>query len=233
VKQRALSFVKALLLPVLAIGGGLLATYGFGTWWSGDGTLPLHRPVDPEARTEQHAGSETALRSEPAAEDQVPNTENKRSATASATNGVEPKAIEGSSSAESTASIEGETAPTPAAPARKRASKSEQASSSARGPVFGARKPAKGRDYMLRMSRKIEQLRGTPDQGGFTVIIPGSLSFDPAGPIAATHPLVRRSLILNKGDHAALTVRFVKGASPSYRVSAVGSSLYITIAESG
>ncbi len=235
-KQRTFSVGRALLLPALAIGGGLLAAYGFGTWWSGDAAIPLHRPVDAEARTEQRVESETAPPSEPTVKERVPHTENKSIASAGEVNGVRPEAVEAPASADQpapAASAQDEAAATAAAAEEKGAPESRRAAGKARGPVFGSRKLNGGRNYMLRMSRKIEQLRGTPDPGGFTVIIPGSLSFDPAGPIAATHPLVRRSLILNKGDHAALTVRFAKGASPAYRVSAVGSSLHISIAESG
>ena len=232
VGQRLLSVVKALLLPALAIGGGLLAAYGFGTWWSGEGNIPLHRLIGSQSRTER----EDAPRPEPASRESAPDTEINPALSASMASDLGSEAIGAPTSVEQRAAAANEdaeaTSPA-AAPEEKPAPQAKREGDPARGVVFGSRKLAGGRDYLLRMSRKIEELRGTPDPGGFTVIIPGSLSFDPAGPIAATHPLVRRSLILNKGDHAALTIRFAKGVTPAYRVSAVGSSLYITIAESG
>jgi len=97
-------------------------------------------------------------------------------------------------------------------------------------PLFGAQEVKKGRRFTLRMTNPIKSLQGIPDEGGFTVIIPGSLSLDRAGPIAASHPAVKRSMILNKGDHSALTIRFAENASPQYQVTAQDSSLQIIIA---
>ena len=36
-------------------------------------------------------------------------------------------------------------------------------------------------------------------------------------------------MILNRGDHAELIVRFVEGKEPTYQVRAVGNALQITI----
>jgi hypothetical protein len=80
------------------------------------------------------------------------------------------------------------------------------------------------------MSKPITSLQGIPEQEGFTVVIPGALSLDRAGPIAAAHPLVKRSTIVNKGDHAVLTISFSRGASPVYRVAGKGAVLEIVIA---
>jgi hypothetical protein len=95
--------------------------------------------------------------------------------------------------------------------------------------VFGDAKAPKGRRYTLRMSAPIEELNGIPDNGGFTVIIPGVLSLDRAGPIGATHSAVQRSMVLNKGDRAELTIRFVDGKKPPYQVRAVGDAVEIVI----
>jgi hypothetical protein len=95
---------------------------------------------------------------------------------------------------------------------------------------FGAREVKNGRLFSLRMSRAVATLQGIPDQDGFTVIIPGSLSLDRAGTIASTHPLVKRSMIVNKGDHSVLTIGFKQGASPAYRVTGKGALLEILIA---
>jgi hypothetical protein len=80
------------------------------------------------------------------------------------------------------------------------------------------------------MSKAVDRLQGIADDDGFTVIIPGSLSLDRAGPIASSHPWVTRSMIVNKGDHSVLTIGFSKGTSPSYRVAGKGTLLEIVIA---
>lgn len=228
VKERAVSFGKALALPALAMSGGLLAAYGFGTWWSGDEIIPLHRLIGSSTAPAEQVAVDTAPAAAPAAMEKARKPEVERVSSANEAKVSGAGAAESPSFAEP---AEPAAARTAAAPRAKKPAPAKEQARPAQGPVFGSRKLAGGRNYVLRMSKKIEQLRGTPDQGGFTVIIPGSLSFDPAGPIAASHPLVRRSLVLNKGDHAALTVRFVKDASPAYRVAAVGSSLHITIAD--
>lgn len=98
----------------------------------------------------------------------------------------------------------------------------------AKGPVFG-NLAAEGRRFKLRMTAPIKTLRGVADAGGFTVHIPGALSLDRAGPIAASHRAVRRSMILNKGDHSELTIRFASGTTPDYLVRGKGSELEIII----
>jgi hypothetical protein len=81
------------------------------------------------------------------------------------------------------------------------------------------------------MSRPVDAIEGTRLTDGFRVRIPGSLSRDRAGPIASTHPHVERSMILNRGDHAELTIRFTEGRTPTYRVVARGSAIEILISE--
>jgi hypothetical protein len=96
--------------------------------------------------------------------------------------------------------------------------------------TFGAREVRNGKVFRLRMSNKVSKLQGIPDKQGFTVIIPGSLSLDRAGSIASSHPSVKRSMIVNKGDHSELTIGFASGTSPAYRVTGKGASLEIVIA---
>jgi len=105
-----------------------------------------------------------------------------------------------------------------------------QGVSQADGRSFGAPQVAGGRRFTLRMSRPVRELRGTREADGFTVTIPGTLSLDRAGPIAAAHPLVERSMILNRGDQAVLSIRFVSGRNPDYRVVARGSTVEVSIA---
>ena len=56
------------------------------------------------------------------------------------------------------------------------------------------------------------------------------LSLSRAGPIAAAHPDVEHASILNRGEFSELTVRFVAGRKPAYRVEARGPAIEITIA---
>jgi hypothetical protein len=94
---------------------------------------------------------------------------------------------------------------------------------------FGAPSVERGRTSTLRMSTPIQSLEGTADANGFTVTVRGSLSLDRAGPIAAANPAIERASILNRGDHCVLTIRFVEGRTPPYRVVARDTSLDVTI----
>lgn len=96
--------------------------------------------------------------------------------------------------------------------------------------VFGDGAIPEGPTYTIRMSQPIRAMRGHKLSDGFTVLIPGSLALTKAGPIARAHPLVSRSMIINRGSEALLTIQFVAGSAPGYQVRAVGRSLSITIA---
>jgi hypothetical protein len=80
------------------------------------------------------------------------------------------------------------------------------------------------------MSNPVTELEGITETDGFSVTIPGSLSLSRAGPIATAHPDVEHASILNRGDFSELTLRFVAGRHPAYRVEARGSAVEITIA---
>lgn len=95
--------------------------------------------------------------------------------------------------------------------------------------LFGAADVPHGRTTTLRMSLPVTAIEGESDSTGFTVTFHGALSLDRAGPIAAANPSVERAAILNRGDHAVLTVRFVAGRTPAYRVEATGSTATVTI----
>ncbi|MFK7987268.1 MAG: PilZ domain-containing protein [Sandaracinaceae bacterium] len=97
------------------------------------------------------------------------------------------------------------------------------------GTSFGAAS-VEGRASTIRMSQPVSTMRGQEQDGGFTITIPGSLALDRAGPIAAAHPAIERATILNRGDHAVLTVRFVAGRTPAYRIVAQGSAVQLTVA---
>jgi hypothetical protein len=99
----------------------------------------------------------------------------------------------------------------------------------ARALRFGAAEVRHGRRFALRMSAPVQALQGVSDAGGFSVVISGSLSLDRAGPIGSSVKAVQRAMIINKGDRAELSIRFVGGKSPAYQVSAEGSTVYVVI----
>lgn len=94
---------------------------------------------------------------------------------------------------------------------------------------FGSASVPGGRTFRLRMSRDVGELRGVSEPDGFVVMIPGALSLDRAGPIAQAHPSLAQSIILNRGDHSELTIRFKPGHLPRYRVEGNGSELLVVI----
>lgn len=94
---------------------------------------------------------------------------------------------------------------------------------------FGAAEVPHGRPTTLTMTLPITSIEGEANDSGFTVNLPGVNSLSRAAPIAAANPSVERAAIINSGDHAVLTVRFVPGRTPAYRVEARGSDLIVTI----
>ncbi|MEM7434899.1 MAG: PilZ domain-containing protein [Myxococcota bacterium] len=98
------------------------------------------------------------------------------------------------------------------------------------GLVFGADDVPGGESYVLRMSNPVAEMDGLVEDDGFSVMIPGSLSLSRAGPIATSHPDVEHAAIHNRGDFSELTLRFVAGRHPAYRVQARGPAIEITIA---
>jgi len=101
---------------------------------------------------------------------------------------------------------------------------------SVRGAAFGADSVAGGEKYVLRMSNPVTEMDGIIEDDGFSVTIPGSLSLSRAGPIATAHPDVEHASILNRGDFSELTLHFVAGRQPAYRVEARGPAIEITLA---
>jgi hypothetical protein len=123
-------------------------------------------------------------------------------------------------------------APIAATPAAAEVAASDVVTSNANANTmrFGAAS-VRGRRFTLNMSAPIKSITGSADVGGFSVVVDGALSLDRAGPIAASHPALARSMILNKGDRSELTIRFRDGLSPKYQVLARGGALEITIEE--
>jgi len=97
------------------------------------------------------------------------------------------------------------------------------------GQTFGAASVPDARSATIRMSQPVATIRGTRREDGFSITVPGALALDRAGPIAAANPSVERAMILNRGDHAVLTVRFVAGRTPPYRVVAQGRAIVVDI----
>jgi hypothetical protein len=94
---------------------------------------------------------------------------------------------------------------------------------------FGAAQVPGGRQFALRMSGKIAGLSGSAEKGGFTVVVAGALSLDRAGPISSALKSVSRAMIINRGDHAELSISFVDGKQPLYQISADGNTLHVVI----
>lgn len=243
--------LRPVILPGLAIGGVALAVYGFNPWTE-SGRVPLHRPVQIETTEQQSVplrdDADMRLDEQNSTSTFESSRVSSQNPTTSVESGMDPNAVLKPAVAESNGQKPGHTSSRHDERKTSNGLSSTMSTASSDDsptkpivsqvvektpgiPTFGSRIKVAGQHYTLRMSNEITELRGIPETGGFTVIIPGSLSFDRAGPIAATHPLVSRSAILNKGDHSALTVRFARGKSPAYRVTAKGSSLEITIAE--
>jgi hypothetical protein len=159
------------------------------------------------------------LRSEPSAaveEGEAVVVDAETEQTVSETQPAEPKAKPKAAEAKPKAA-EAKPAPAPAS-ARK-----------VEGTAFGAEEVKRAEIYTLRMSNPVSVIRGVVEDDGFSVKIPGALSLSRAGPIAAAHPDIERATILNRGDFSELTVRFVAGRKPQYRVEAKGASIEIQL----
>ncbi len=98
------------------------------------------------------------------------------------------------------------------------------------GTSFGSDEVANAERFVLRMSNPVTTMDGLVEDNGFSVIVPGSLSLTRAGPVAAAHPDVEHAAIHNRGDFSELTIRFVAGRHPAYRVEARGPAIEIRIA---
>jgi hypothetical protein len=203
-KQRSSGVARSVLLGVLGAGAVALAVYALAP--SDAGSIELHRNVQAVTPV---ALEPTVVqgRPQPAAPVPAPATVPSDS----------PFAVD----------VREQLAGRPGVAAASAAVAGEPATR--RSLVFGQAQAPAGKRYTLRMSAPVRELKGIPDKGGFTVIIPGALSLDRAGPIGANHRAVQRSMILNKGDRAELTIRFAEGKQPAYQVKAVDDAIEIVI----
>jgi hypothetical protein len=95
--------------------------------------------------------------------------------------------------------------------------------------AFGAPEVSNGRTFVLRMSGPVLEVEGETRADGFTVRVPGRLALDRASPIATSHRAVARAMILNRGDYAELTVDFLPGMAPKYRVIGKDNTIEVTL----
>jgi hypothetical protein len=203
-------------LLVAAMACGIVAA-GWGIYlWAASGA-EAGTATGAETETETGAGAETATATGAAAETE---TETAAAAAAAAATGSETAEGSGTEAASVSAAGAGayEVQGAPLPP------------ETVRGTAFGADSVAGGEKYVLRMSNPVAEMDGIIEQDGFSVTIPGSLSLSRAGPIATAHPDVEHASILNRGDFSELTIRFVTGRQPAYRVEARGPAVEITIA---
>jgi len=94
---------------------------------------------------------------------------------------------------------------------------------------FGESRIDGGREFRIRLSAEARGVHGETTDDGFMVVIVGARAEEGARRIASVHPGVERARIENEGTQATLTLKFVAGQSPAYRVHVRGSALYVTL----
>jgi len=97
---------------------------------------------------------------------------------------------------------------------------------------FGNGPVAHGNTLHLKMDGAIDKLEGAQQPTGFTVVIPGHRSLEPAGPLAARDSRIASIHVSNEANGAELTVAFKDGV-PNYQVRAHGDTLEIALAPIG
>jgi hypothetical protein len=193
-------------LILLAMISGIVAA-GWGIYlWAAASSAEAGSGAATETDSEAATGSDTAAASETEA-----TAEGAATAPAATTPAMETATVDASAEA-----YEPQGAPLPP--------------ENVRGTAFGADSVAGGEKYVLRMSNPVSAMEGIIEGDGFSVTIPGSLSLSRAGPIATAHPDIEHASILNRGDFSELTIRFVAGRHPAYRVEARGPAIEITVA---
>ena len=220
-QAEASGLARTLVLGVMGAAALAMAAYAFAPS-SADEPLALHRPVKPLARAAAVCAAEgeaTAPNAPPVAP--VPLTAPDPLTMPSATRipASSPFAVDvrGQKTASAAHAVVA-----PASAPRAVTGKVQR---------FGAASVPHGKRFTLRMSAPIVALQGLGDDGGFSVVAVGGLALDRAGPISSALPAVKRSMIINKGDRAELTLRFADGKHPAYQVSADGNTLSVVIEE--
>ena len=95
---------------------------------------------------------------------------------------------------------------------------------------FGNGPVAHGNVIKIKMDGPIDQLQGASQPSGFTVVIPGRKSVDPAGPLASKDARISAIRMANESQGAELTVTFKDGV-PNYQVKAHGDTLEMHLAK--
>ena len=91
---------------------------------------------------------------------------------------------------------------------------------------------AHGNVLRIKMDGAIEKIEGDAQPTGFTVVIPGRRSLEPAAPLAARDSRIASIRVTNDGPGAELTVAFKDGV-PNYLVRAKSDTLEIVLAPAG
>jgi hypothetical protein len=91
---------------------------------------------------------------------------------------------------------------------------------------------AHGNVLRIKMDGAIEKIEGDSQPTGFTVVIPGRRSLEPAAPLAARDSRIASIRVTNDGPGAELTVAFKDGV-PNYLVRAKADELEIVLAPAG
>ena len=89
-----------------------------------------------------------------------------------------------------------------------------------------------GNVLRIKMDGAIEKIEGDAQPAGFTVVLPGRRSLEPAAPLAARDGRIASIRVANDGTGAELTVAFKDGV-PNYLVRAKGDVLEIVLAPTG
>jgi hypothetical protein len=218
----------------LVLGAVAAAALGLGVYalapMRGEDGVDLHRKVKRHAHPAL-AGSEPAANEAPGEAPVAPATQAPATAAVAVpAPAAQPAPVARPTVAAATAAAKPAAATAAAKPAAATATSSADSKPTAdRKLRFGAARVPGGRQFALRMSGKITGLQGSADKGGFSVTIAGVLSLDRAGPISSAVKNVSRAMIINRGDHAEFSIRFVDGKQPMYQVSADGNTLYVVI----
>jgi hypothetical protein len=86
-----------------------------------------------------------------------------------------------------------------------------------------------GNVLRLKMDGPIEKIEGDSQPTGFTVVIPGRRSLEPASPLAARDGRIGSIRVTNDGGGAELTLAFKDGV-PNYLVRAKNDVLEVVLA---
>ncbi len=97
---------------------------------------------------------------------------------------------------------------------------------------FGNVAVSHGNVLRLKMDGDIEKIEGDGLPTGFSVVLPGRRSLEPAAPLAARDSRIASIRVTNDGSGAELTVAFRDGV-PNYLVRAKGDVLEIVLAPTG